>query len=160
MAKFLKASDDVKLLFEEVLEQTSIPQWVEIEVLCNNKQKNDPCKLFKANDLLETLTDKDGGGGVNFVVVINEEIFDQLPEDMQKVAIDECLAGVGVSDKDVLTLEKPNFNTHTGVLAKYGDTSIIKLHESIKSLYDKKKQEEDEAKAQKKAKKSKKNAEV
>jgi hypothetical protein len=155
MAKLEKASDDVKLLFEEVREQTTIPQWVEIEVLCNNKQKNDPCKLFKANDLLEALTE-----GINFVVVINEEIFEQLPEDMQKVAIDECLAGVGVSDKDVLTLEKPNFNTHTGVLAKYGDKPIIVLHESIKSLYDAKKQKEDEEKAAKKGKKGKKNAEV
>jgi hypothetical protein len=156
MAKFEKASDDVKLLFEEVLGKTAIPQWVVIEVLCNDKQKNDPCKLFKANDLLETLTNTDGGGGINFVVVINEEIFGQLPEDMQKIAIDECLAGVGVSDADVLTLEKPNFNTHTGVLAKYGDKPIIVLHESIKSLYDAKKQQEDEEKAQKKGKKSRK----
>jgi len=160
MAKLEKASDDVKLLFEEVREKTTIPQWVEIEVLCNNKQKNDPCKLFKANDLLEALTDRDGAGGINFVVVINEEIFGQLPEDMQEIAIDECLAGVGVSDKDVLTLEKPNFNTHTGVLAKYGDKPIIVLHESIKSLYDAKKQKEDEEKAQKKGKRGKKNTEA
>jgi hypothetical protein len=160
MAKLSKASDEVKLLFEEVREKTSIPQWVEIEVLCNDKQKNDPCKLFKANDLIEALTNTDGGGGINFVVVINESIFSELPEDMQVIAIDECLAGVGISDADVLTLEKPNFNTHTGVLAKYGDKPIIVLHESIKSLYDKKKQQEDEEKAQKKGKRGKKTAEV
>ena len=40
MAKIEKASDDVKLLFEEVREETTIPQWVEFEVLSSNKQKD------------------------------------------------------------------------------------------------------------------------
>jgi len=155
MAKITKASDDVKLLFEEVREATTIPQWVEIDVFCNNSQKKEVCKLFKANDIVEAMSE-----GKNFAVIINEDIFSELPEDMQKMSIDECLAGVGVSEADVLTKESPNFNTHTGVLAKYGDKPIIVLHESIKSLYDAKKQKEDEEKAQKKGKRGKKNAEA
>lgn len=155
MAKFEEASEDVVKLFDEVRDKTTIPQWVEFKVLCNNKQKKEPIKLVKSNELVETLS-----AGINFAVVINEEIFSELPEDMQEMAIDECLAGVGVSDTDVLTTEKPDFNTHTGVLQKYGDTPIITLHESIKSLYDAKKQKEDEEKAQKKAKRGKKTVAV
>ena len=151
MAKFLEASEDVVKLFEEVREKTTIPQWVEFKVLCNNKLKKEPIKLVKSNDLVETLSE-----GVNFAVVINEDIFCELPLDMQEMAIDECLAGVGVSDTDALTAEKPDFNTHTGVLQKYGDKPIIVLHESIKSLYDAKKQQEDEEKAAKKGKKGRK----
>jgi len=151
MAKFEEASEDVVKLFDEVRESTTIPQWVEFKVLCNDKQKKDPCKLVKSNDLVETLTE-----GLNFAVVVNEEIFNGLPDDMKKMAFDECLAGVGVSETDALSLEKPNFNTHTGVLQKYGHDPIIVLHESIKSLYDTKKQKEDEEKAAKKEKKAKK----
>jgi hypothetical protein len=149
MAKFEKVSDELEALFFEVRDKTTIPHWVEFKVFCNDKQKNDPCKLFKTNDLVEILTE-----GVNFVVVFNEKIFNQLPDDMQKMAIDECLAGVGINENDALSLEKPNFNTHTGVLQKYGHDPIITLHESIKSLYDVEKQKEDEEKAQRKAKKS------
>ena len=149
--KFEKASEDVEKLFDEVRDKTSIPQWVEFKVLCNNKQKSDPCKLIKSNELVETLSE-----GVNFAVVINESIFCDLPEDMQRLKIDECLAGVGINENDVLSKESPDFNTYTGVLQKYGDEPIIRLHESIKSLYDKKKQEEAEAKAAKKGKKGRK----
>ena len=151
MAKIEQASDDVKLLFEEVREQTSIPQWVEIEVYCDNKQKKKPCKLFKSNDLVEAMSE-----GKNFAVIINESIFDELPKDMQKLTIEECLAGVGISDSDVLSKESEDFNTHTGVLQKHGHAPIIALHESIKSLYDAKKQQEDEEKAARKEKRGKK----
>ena len=150
MAKFEVASDDVEKLFEQVRDNTSIQNWVEFKVLCNNKQK-EVCKIVKSNELVELLTE-----GINFVVVINEEIFRGLPDDMRRIVIDECLAGVFVSETDTVSIEKPDFNTYTGVLAKYGDSMIIKLHESIKSLYDAKKQKDDEAKAITKTKKSKK----
>jgi len=151
MAKFEQASEDVEKLFDEVRNNTSIPHWVEFRVLCNNKQKGDPCKIFKTNDLIETLTE-----GVNFAVVFNEKIFTQLPEDMQIMAIDECLAGVGISDSDALSLEKPNFNTHTGVLQKYGHDPIIRLKESVKSLYDSEKQKEEQEKSERKGKRGRK----
>jgi len=142
MAKIEKASDDVVALFDSVRNKTSIPQWIIFEILCNDKQK-ELYKIVKANDIIEVLTE-----GVNFVVVFNEEILEGLPFDMQETAIDECLAGVCVSNSDAVSLEKPNFNTYTGVLQKYGDNTIISLHESIKSLFDDKKQREDAEKAQ------------
>lgn len=150
MAKIEKASEDVTKLFEEIRDKSTIPQWLMFEVLCNNKQK-ELYKIVKTSDIVEILTD-----GVNFAVVFNEEILDQLPADMQEMAIVECLAGVSVSDSDAVSLEKPNFNTHTGVLQKYGHDPIITLHESIKSLFDQKKQKEDEVKSQTKGKRGRK----
>lgn len=149
MAKIEKASEDVVNLFDEVREKTSIPQWIEFVVLCNNKQK-ELYKIVKTNDIVEILTE-----GLNFAVVFNEEILDELPADMQEMAIVECLAGVSVTESDAVSLEKPNFNTHTGVLQKYGHESIITLHESIKSLFDAKKQKEDEERAITKSKRGK-----
>jgi len=147
MAKLDEASMDVETLFNEVRNNTTIPQWVEFKVYCNNKQKKDVCKVIKSNDLVEKLSE-----GVNFAVIINESIFDELPVDLQKTVIDEQLAGVQVSELDVVSYEKPDFNTYTGVLSKYGDNAVIVLKESIKSLYEKKKQEEDAAKAATKGK--------
>ena len=146
MANYLEVSDETKKLFMDVVNNTSIPNFVEFELLCNNKQKQ-LYKIMKLNDLVETLTD-----GINFVIVINEEIFDQLTDEQQKIALDECLAGISVNDNDVISQEKPDFSTYTGVLQKYGHEDIIVLHESIKSLYDAKKQKEDEEKAAKKGK--------
>lgn len=150
MAKIEKASEDVVQLFDEVREKTTIPQWIQFEVLNNNKQK-EVYKITKSSDVVEVLTE-----GVNFAIVFNEEILDALPVDMQEMTIEECLAGVSVNDSDVVSLNKPNFNTHTGMLQKFGHESIITLHESIKSLYDDKKQREDEEKAQTKGKRGRK----
>ena len=150
MAKIEKASEDVVNLFDGIRDKTSIPHWIQFEVLCNNNQK-ELYKITKANDVLEILAD-----GVNFVVIFNEEILDELPADLQEMAIIEAVAGVSVSDSDTVSLEKPDFNTHTGVLQKYGDQSVIQLHESIKSLFDAKKQREDEEKAATKGKRGRK----
>lgn len=141
MAKIEKASEDVVNLFEEVRGKTSIPHWIVFEVLGNEKQK-ELYKITKLNDVVEVLTE-----GINFSVVINEGILEGLPVNMQEMALEECLAGVCVSDSDAVSLDKPNFNTHTGILQKFGHEDIISLHESIKSLFDAKKQEEDEEKA-------------
>jgi hypothetical protein len=150
MAKIEKASQDMEDLFDKVKDTTTVKDWLKFEVLCNNKQK-ELYKIVKASDILEVLTD-----GVNFAVVFNEEIFDQLPDDMKEMAISECLAGVMVDENDKISLEKPNFSTYRGILEKFGHEPIIRLKESIKSLYDAKKQQEDEEKANKKGKRGKK----
>lgn len=149
MAKIEKASDDIINLFNDVRDSTTIPHWLEFEVLCNNKQK-ELYKIVKTNELVETLTN-----GINFAVVFNEEIFDELPDDYQKIAITECLAGVSVNENDVISLDKPNFSTYRGILERYGHDQIITLHESIKSLFDVKKQKEIEEKASRKVKNKK-----
>jgi len=146
MAKFEVVSEETKKMFIEVHENTNIPHWVEFEILGNDKQKQ-LYKIMKLNDLVETITD-----GINFVIVINEVIFDQLTEEQKRIALNECLAGVSVSDNEAVSLEKPDFSTYRGVLQKYGHEEIIVLHESVKSLYDKQKQEEDERKAAAKGK--------
>jgi hypothetical protein len=150
MAKFEKASEEVIELFDNIVKKTTIPNWLQFEVLCNNKQK-ELYKIVKMNDLVETITD-----GLNFAVVFNEEILDLMPDDQKEMAIIECLAGVSVNENDTVSLEKPNFSTYRGVLEKYGHDPIIILHESIKSLFDAKRQKEDEIKAATKGKRGRK----
>lgn len=151
MAKYTELSQENKDLFEKVLDGTSIPSWVIFKTLANNKQK-EIYKINKANDVVEIITD-----GINFIIILNEEIFDELTEEQKTCIIDECLAGVVYDgEKDTISLNKPDFTTYSGILTKYGHDDIITLNESIKSLYDAKKQQEDEEKAARKAKRNKK----
>ena len=75
---------------------------------------------------------------------------------MKRILIDEKLAGVAISESDSISIEKPDMCTFTGVLAKHGDEMILRLHESVKSLFDAKKQKDEEEKAQKRVKRSRK----
>jgi hypothetical protein len=151
MAKISKASDEMIALFDRVKTTTTIKNWLEFAVLQNNKQK-ELYKIVKASELIIALTEEH----LDFAVIFNEEIFDQLPDNMKEMAIIESIAGVSVNENDVVSLEKPNFSTYRGMLQKYGHDPIITLHESIKSLYDAKKQKEDEAKAATKGKRGRK----
>lgn len=152
MANLKNVSGEVRETFYEVLDATSIPEWVNFEILVNDKQK-EVYVIKKANDLIEHLTN-----GINFVIILNEEIFEQLVEDQQEMLFKECLAGVTVDyEKDSVGLEKPDFTTYGSILRLYGHESVISLKESIKSLYDAKKQQEEEEKAAQKGKRGRKN---
>lgn len=151
MGKFRNVSDDVKMVFDKILNETTIPQWVNFELLANDKQK-EVYVIRRSNEIIEHLTD-----GINFVIIINEEIFEQLPEHQQEILLNECLAGVTIDhDKDSIALEKPNFTTYGSILRTYGHEDVISLKESVKSLYDAKKQREDEEKASRKGKRGRK----
>jgi hypothetical protein len=122
MIKFEKASDDVINLFETIRDKTTIPQWVKFEVLNNNKQ-NELYKIVKMNDFVETLTD-----GINFVVIFNKEILEQLTKDYQEMAVNDCLACVCVTETSSIYLEKPKLRTYLGILEKYGDDPVVALY--------------------------------
>jgi nitrogen regulatory protein PII len=150
MAQYSEISEDNQTIFDNVLETTTIPKWVVFKLLGKSSQK-DLYVTKKVTDLYKSLTD------VDVVIVLNEEIFDQLPEDMKKIALEEALAAVIVdTNTDKLMIEKFNFTTFTGLLAKYGHEEMIKFKESIKSLFDKMAQEENDLKLAKRAKKLKK----
>lgn len=154
MATYNKASDELEALFQEVRDETTINNFVVFEILTNSKQK-EAYKIVKLNDLVGALTQ-----GIDFAVVVNEEIFEKLPIDLQKIGLTECLTGVLVSDSDALSLEKPDFTTYTGVLQRFGHEQVIRLKETIKSLYEAKKEEEEKEKAQRKEKRKKKGLEL
>jgi len=145
MANYRELSHENKELFNNVLDTTSIPTWVDFGLLANDKQK-EISKIQKANDVYEILTD-----GINFVIIINEEIFDQLDDEQQKLVFQEELTGIVYdSEKDKIIYNKPDFTTYSDILTKYGHSDIITLKETIKSLYDQKKQKEQEEKEAKK----------
>ena len=148
MSKFSEISTEFKEMFFEQRDETTIPNWVEFTLTANNKMK-DLYLIRKFDDLVEMLT------SINIAVVVNEDIFFQLTDDQQKLVIKEILHGVVVDvENDKLSIEKFNFTTYSGLLAKVGAEPMIALKESIESLFRTKQEVEDQ---QKKAKKAKKN---
>jgi hypothetical protein len=149
MAKFTEPSEHLEKLFTQVVNSTSIPQWVEFKLLCNDKMKI-LYRIQKLNDAIESITQ------INFLVLINEEVFDQLEEDHKTIALHEILAGVSVNENDVISLKKHDINTFSGVLSKYGDNTVIAFKESVNSLFDEILRKEEEDKAMRREKRLKK----
>lgn len=141
MANLIELMDDTVNLFYEIVDESAIPQWVEIKAFCDNNQKK-IYKVSKSNDVTEKLSD-----GVNLTVIFNEDILVALPIDMQVMCIKEAIHGIVVDDNNRLKVERPDVETYSGILNFFGKDDVIRMKESIKSLYDQKKQREDEEKA-------------
>ena len=151
MATYVKVLDETKEIFDDVLSRTSIPDWVNIELLSNDNLK-EIFQVKRLSDLFETLTN-----GTNLVILINEDIFDELPLEIKTLVFEEALAGISVDfETGIISLNKHDFSTFSGFLTKYGADEIIKYKESVKSIYDKKKQEKEELRAANKGKRGRK----
>lgn len=138
MANFSEVLESTNAKFYEVLDMTSIPKWVEFKVLHNPKQK-EVYQIKKSNELTHILSN-----GIDITVILNDDIFDALEDNQKEIIIFEALNGIVVNDSDKISIEKKDFTTYTSILEKFGSEEIIKLNESIKSLYDKQNQEEEQ----------------
>lgn len=147
MAKFVEASEHISDLFENHRKESSIPLFVEFRYLHCPTQKV-VYKISKLNPMLELITE-----GVNFTVVVNEEVFDKLSDQQQQILISECFAGVNVSDTDAVSLEAPTFTTHASTLKKFGHVDVIETKETVDLIYKQMKDQADEAKANSEPKK-------
>jgi len=137
MAKFEELFDDIQELFSEVISITGLEHLVNFKVITNDKLRVIG-KVQKTNDMVKYLTN-----GIDVVITINQLIFNQLPQEMQEMVAIELLTGVSFgSGKDVVVIGKQDVSTYSGVLKKYGYDEYEKLQLSIKSLYDKKQNEE------------------
>jgi len=146
MTNYRQVSDETKKLFYEVVDNTAIPQWVEVKIVADDTLVNkDGYLVRKQNDLSEWLTD-----GLHVVVIINEDIFDGLEEtDVQMKFFEEALGGVVADNEKVkVKVNKPDFATHSGFLEKHGADDVLLLKLAIQSLYEQRKLKEDEEKAQ------------
>ncbi|MFW5847352.1 MAG: hypothetical protein ACOCVF_00335 [bacterium] len=146
MSKYSIATEDLENFFYSVKEITSIPEFVEFKVLVNDKQKT-LFKIQKLNDLMGTITE-----GIDYAVIINERLYNEVPEETARLAMEEELTGVTVSETDTLGYEQGDFVTHTGFLMKYGNEAVVRLKEVIRSAQTKLKEEDDRIKAETKGK--------
>jgi len=119
---------ETEQMFVDVLNQTSIPKSIRFELIASNDMK-DVGKVSKASEILKYMTD------VDIIVLINENIFDRLADDQKKMLLEELLAQVfwdGESGK--IKLIKPDVNTFSLLIKKYGIDFYLGVKESIVSI--------------------------
>lgn len=141
MAKYEEPFEETIDLYNQLIEQAGLSNFVNITILTNNKAK-EIFKVNKANELLKYRT------GDDIIIVLNEKIFDQLTEEQREIVAEESLASIHFdSEKDKIVISKPDVVTFSGILAKYSFDTWNVLKESITTLYNAEKQEEDEVAA-------------
>lgn len=128
--------------FNAEITAAGLDQVMNITVLVDDKLKPSIYKVAKCSPSESFKT----GDDIN--IFLNEDVFNQLPDELQKLAIIEALAGISYNyDKDVAEYTKPDFYAYSGVMEKHSYNDVVVLRESIKSIFDKAKQAADEAKA-------------
>lgn len=128
MAKFDDVFEDTQALFDTHLKQIDNLNEVNIKILANNRLKQIG-KVVKANDLLKHMTDED------IVILINERIFEQLEVEQKKMTVEELVAEIYFdAEADKVKIVKPDINTFSLLLSKYGYDKYERLKLSINAL--------------------------
>tara|TARA_R110000796_G_scaffold18980_2_gene57130 strand:- start:2979 stop:3401 length:423 start_codon:yes stop_codon:yes gene_type:complete len=135
MAKWDDLVDDTENIIDEVMDNAGLAGVIRYKVIANNDQKNDVIKVKKITPDLQYAFNTD------LLIIVNEVIFEQIPDELQKLTATHALSGTHVNDNGNLTVAKPDVVGYSGFMDKYPDISI-KIRETIKSLYDKKKNDE------------------
>lgn len=119
---------DTEDLFKKVLDQTSIPKSINFELIASNNMK-DVGKVVKANEILKYMTE------VDIIILLNENIFDRLEEDQKTMILEELLAQVyWDADSGKIKLIKPDVNTFSLLIKRYGIDFYLAVKESVVSI--------------------------
>jgi len=135
MAKWGKPTEETINIINEILSKTNLEQFVKVKVIINDEQSKDVIKLKKLSPDIKFAL------GNDLLLIINENIFEQLPTPQQFMVIEEILSGVHYNNEfDRLEITSQDVKTYSGFLRKYTYDKYEVLRESIKSLYDKEKE--------------------
>jgi len=142
---YVEVFSDVQSVFDDVILRTGIDQYVNVKVLALDSQKS-IYKLTKANALLKHETN------IDVYITINQRIFEGLTEPQKVLQVEESLSGISWTGEKV-EIKKGDITTYSGLLFKYGydeaktggNNTYQVLQATIKSLYDKAKDEDAEA---------------
>jgi hypothetical protein len=141
MAKYESPYDDTLDLYNILIERAGLSNYLNITILADNKQK----KVFLVKKCSEVEKFKTGDD-VN--IIINQTLLDQLQPEQIQIVMEESLSGIHYNtEKDKLEITTPDVITYSGVLAKYGFDKWNVIRESIITLQQSEKQQEDETEA-------------
>lgn len=133
--------DDIREIFEAVLEQSMLTNYINVSIVSDNKmkkvathQRSNEMERFKTNDDLN--------------IIVNETIFEQLTPEQQILVAEETIAGYHYdTEKDKLVYRAPDVVAHSGIIRKYGFDKWTVKTESVNTLLNVKQQQEDETDA-------------
>jgi len=140
MAKFEEVYQETLDEFKTRIDNSNIPAFINIKILSNNTIK-DFGSVTKSQDIIKFMTDYD------VIIQINEPIFDKLENEQKEYVVKDLLARIVYEmEKDKLTIVQPDVTTFSGVLRQYNIDTYLGIKESIVSLLEEKKIQEDLAK--------------
>jgi hypothetical protein len=129
MAKFEEVYEDTLELFQKHIEQSQIPRMVKFKILSNEAIKKEFGKVSKTSDIVKFMTDYD------IVIQVNEPIFDVVRDLLAQIIYD--------IDKDKISIVSHDITTFSGVLRHYDIDTYLSIKESMVTLLEQKKIEED-----------------
>lgn len=142
MRKYDAPHTDTLDAYNAEIAAIGLDQVLNIQLIVDDKLKPEIYKVAKCSPSEKYKT----GDDIN--IYLNEDIFHQLPDNLQKLAIVESLAGISYDyDKEAPVLSKPDFFAYSGVISKYSYEEVVVLKESIRSLYQAGAEQEDASKA-------------
>lgn len=141
-----KAVESNQAIFDDRFGQTSLHQVVTFTVLHNPKLKLNPLglcgKVYKTSDIVKQAVIEEFSKMPDFVIVINEEVFDRLDYNSQVLLADKLFAQMGFDfEKDQTQLIAPDVQEYSGILKKYNFNDLEALKLSIQSIYEKMEEE-------------------
>jgi len=141
MAKFEEVYEDTLELFQKHIDQSMLPRMVKFKILSNDSLKKDFGKVSKTSDIVKFMTDYD------VLIQVNEPIFDQLEEKQKEYIVKDLLAQVVYDpEKDKISIVSHDITTFSGVLRHYDIDTYLSIKESMVTLLEQKKIEEDSKK--------------
>lgn len=129
MAKWEDPSDETIDDVAQVLSATGLEHKISTKIIVNNDQKKKVITLKKVPSYYTFAF------GYELLLIINESIYDELPELQKRLCIEEALSGT-YHDGERLIVGQPDVKTYHGFLKKHGFDQYEILEESIKTLYD------------------------
>lgn len=151
MAKFSQASEDIVKIVDEVAEELGLNHFLDFETLCVAKAK-DVVSVSKASSVVEYLSKRDD----LILVFVYEKAFDLVEEKDKYMWIRLALEQVSYdTEKDKVNIGCPSITVPVGCYEKYKNVAVesaLLAQYTISQIKDK----EAEEKAQKAAKKNKK----
>lgn len=150
MSKYNEVSPEIQQIFDDVISKTGLQDYVGIKILVDNTLKH-PYLVVKTNEIVKHFTSKMVNQGYDVLVIINEEVFESITPEQQKILVDDTITNISYdSEKDKVVISKSEINVNVGVMKKYGMEDYINLKETIvlffQQLAEKQKDEKEHSK--------------
>ena len=127
MAKYEEPFEDTSIIFDQFIGQIDNLRDVSIKIIAQENLK-EIGKVTKASDLNKHMHSYD------VVILLNETVFVTLEEEQRLMVVEELIAQIFFDwEKEKVSIIKPDINTFSLLLTKYGTEKYLRLRESIKA---------------------------
>jgi len=133
------ATDLTRQQFRTIIDGTFLRE-CDWEILNNPKLKPSEDGMFskvkiQSSDLVLT-------GAKEFIVILNEDLFDRLIPEHQAIFILKTIAQIGYNtEKGECVKVKPNFVEYDSIISKWGYDKLVEFKTTVSQTYEKYKEE-------------------